>query len=169
MRALIAAVLCAAFASATFAADEAKGPSKYTTEFIKHWGNAKELTLAVAEAMPPENYSFKPNPEEMSFGEQIAHIAQANYAYCSRVSGAKSPFAKPANYDKPTVSKLVGDSFDYCTEATRNLTEDQLNEVKGPMTIREITEGVMMHMAHHRGQIEVYLRLKNIKPPTYKF
>ena len=34
---------------------------------------------------------------------------------------------------------------------------------------RELTQAVAMHMAHHRGQIEVYLRLKDIKPPDYKF
>jgi uncharacterized damage-inducible protein DinB len=25
------------------------------------------------------------------------------------------------------------------------------------------------HTAHHRGQLEVYLRLKGIKPPDYEF
>jgi uncharacterized damage-inducible protein DinB len=25
------------------------------------------------------------------------------------------------------------------------------------------------HMAHHRGQAEVYLRVKNIKPPAWRF
>ena len=169
MKLLAAVLMCAAFAGATFAADEAKSPSKYGAEFLKHWANAKELTVAVAEAMPAGDYGFKPNPEEMSFGEQIAHIAAANYSYCARMSGAKSPFAKPANYEKATVMKLVGESFDYCTEAVKNLTDEQFNETKGPMTVREYTEGVMMHMAHHRGQTEVYLRLKNIKPPAYKF
>jgi len=169
MKLFVSVVLSASLAGAIFAADESKGQSKYAAEFVKHWSNAKELTLAVAEAMPAENYNFKPNPEEMSFGEQIGHIAAANYSYCARMSGAKSPFAKPAAFDKATVTKLVGESFDYCSEAVRNLTDDQLNEVKGPMTVRELTEGVMMHMAHHRGQVEVYLRLKNIKPPNYKF
>ena len=37
------------------------------------------------------------------------------------------------------------------------------------MNARELTLGVMTHMAHHRGQVEVYLRVKGIKPPTYKF
>jgi hypothetical protein len=32
----------------------------------------------VASAMPDEFYNFKPNPEETTFGEQMAHIAGAN-------------------------------------------------------------------------------------------
>jgi len=173
MKLLVSIALCATFSFATFAAEGTKGPSKYSAEFVKHWKIARELTLAVADAMPAENYDFKPNPEEMSFGEQIAHIAQANGAYCSRMSTGKSPFVKPEKYDKATVMKLVGESFDYCSEVITPLTDEQLNEMKGPegrqSSVREFTEGVMVHMAHHRGQTEVYLRLKNIKPPTYKF
>jgi len=173
MKLFVSIALCAFFSSATFAADETKIASKYSTEFVKHWKTARELTVAVADAMPAENYDFKPNPEEMSFGEQVAHIAQANYAYCSRMSNGKSPFAKPEKFDKATVTKLAGESFDYCSEVVTPLTDAQLNEMRGPegrqSSVREMTEGVMVHMAHHRGQIEVYLRLKNIKPPTYKF
>jgi len=170
MKLFLSLALCALFSFAAFAADEAKGPSKYAAEFAKHWNNAKDLTLAVAEAMPAENYTFKPNPEEMSFGEQIAHIAQANYGYCARMAAAKSsPFAKPANFDKATVMKLVGESFDYCAGIVGPITDDQLNEMRGQTTVRELSMGVQTHMAHHRGQVEVYLRLKNIKPPTYKF
>jgi uncharacterized damage-inducible protein DinB len=33
----------------------------------------------------------------------------------------------------------------------------------------ELLWGGFTHTAHHRGQAEVYLRLKGIKPPDYKF
>lgn len=173
MKLLVSIALCAIFSFATFAAEGTKGPSKYSAEFVKHWKTARELTLAVADAMPAENYDFKPNPEEMSFGEQVAHIAQANGSYCSRMTNGKSPIAKPDGYGKATVMKLLGESFDYCSEIITPLSDDQLGELRGPegrqVSVRELTLGAQMHMAHHRGQIEVYLRLKNIKPPTYKF
>ena len=47
-------------------------------EFVHDWTISKQFTLDVANAMPAELYSFKPNPEEMTFGEQIVHIAGAN-------------------------------------------------------------------------------------------
>ena len=40
-------------------------------------------------------------------------------------------------------------------------------EVEHRLNTREVMLGVMVHMAHHRGQAEVYLRLKDIKPPKY--
>ena len=173
MKLFVSLALCALFSFTAFAADEGKGSSKFAAEFGKHWKIARELTLAVADAMPAESYDFKPNPEEMSFGEQVAHIAGANYNYCSRINNAKSPFVKPEKYDKATVMKLAGDAFDYCSEAIGSLTDDRLNDMRGPegrqVSIREVLLGVQTHMAHHRGQIEVYLRVKNIKPPTYRF
>src|ERR1700756_4870612 len=40
-------------------------------EFVHDWEISRQFTLDVANAMPAELYSFKPNPEEMTFGEQI--------------------------------------------------------------------------------------------------
>jgi uncharacterized damage-inducible protein DinB len=33
----------------------------------------------------------------------------------------------------------------------------------------ELFWGGFTHAAHHRGQAEVYLRLKGVTPPSYKF
>jgi hypothetical protein len=49
-----------------------------TREFIEDWKISKQFTLEVADAMPAESYDFKPNPEEMTFGEQLVHIAVGN-------------------------------------------------------------------------------------------
>lgn len=160
----LAASLCVA---SLFAADEGPAPSKFQDEFLKHWSNAKELTIAVAEAMPADDYNFKPNPEEMSFGEQIEHIAGANFNYCSRLTGGKSPFKKPESADKTGAMKVLTESFDYCSDAIRNVKD--LDSSSRGMSAREVMLGALTHMAHHRGQAEVYLRVKGIKPPTYKF
>ncbi len=154
------------------AADEAGG-SRFAADFSKHWLVAKDLAIAVAQAMPADDYGFKPNPEEMSFGQQIVHIAQANYGYCASAAKAKSPFAKPEKIDKESAIKVLGESFDYCEAYVSHLTDDQLNETrprgKTSYTVRELLLGVQTHMAHHRGQAEVYLRVKGIKPPDYNF
>src|SRR2546428_11027622 len=55
--------------------------------FLKHWQVSKDFTLAVAEAMPAESYSFKPNPQEMSFGEMMINLAQSNSDAFARVAG----------------------------------------------------------------------------------
>ena len=138
-----------------------------------HWNTSKTFTLAVADQMPTADYSFKPNAAEMSFGEQMAHIATANAYFFSAITGEKSPIAKPADYTKATVMKLLGDSFDYCAAIMPKLTAEQLHNTydtpDGKMTGIEIILFAMDHTAHHRGQTEVYLRVKNIKPTDYQF
>jgi uncharacterized damage-inducible protein DinB len=52
-----------------------------------------------------------------------------------------------------------------------NLTEEQLGKVHnspdGRLPGREVLLAMYVHVAHHRGQAEVYLRDKGIKPPSY--
>ena len=174
MKRSILPLICIVLPCAASAADAAKGRSKFAAEFGKHWNTAKALTLAVADAMPAENYDFKPNPEEMTFGQQIAHIAQANFGYCSRLNNSKAPpMERPEMLDKGAVMKLASDSFDYCSDIVAGLTDQNLDEMRGPegrqSSVREVMLATLGHMAHHRGQAEVYLRAKGVKPPTYTF
>lgn len=45
-------------------------------EHITKWQNSMEYTLEVANMMPDSLYDFRPTPEEMTFGEQLQHMAQ---------------------------------------------------------------------------------------------
>jgi uncharacterized damage-inducible protein DinB len=42
-------------------------------------------------------------------------------------------------------------------------------EGKGRFSTLDVMLGVMIHVSHHRGQAEVYLRVKGIVPPEYKW
>ena len=141
--------------------------------FLKHWQIAKEFTLAVAEAMPTESYDFKPNPEELSFGRLMTHIAAQNSDSCASAAGTK-PLAEPTATDKETAIKFLTDSFDKCTKELDAMPPEQLNKEvykfqDQPVLAREALWYTFTHMAHHRGQAEVYLRVKNIKPPAWRF
>ncbi len=151
---------------------------------IKHWKTTGEFTLAVANLMPSEDYSFKPNPEEMSFGQLMAHIAGVNLNACANASGMTRPALPPkiaewakdtlkVAVDKDTAVPFLRDSFDFCNKAVASMTPDRLDTVVGPparnLTGFEWLWGYFTHTAHHRGQAEVYLRVKGIKPPEYKF
>jgi len=93
----------------------------FKTLFAKHWQISKEFTLAVAEAMPAEYYNFKPNPEEMSFGELMSHIAQSNSEAFANVADIE-PLPVPKGYDKRTVIKFLNDSFDWCAKQFAAMT-----------------------------------------------
>src|SRR5579862_3520773 len=76
-------------------------------KLVDHWKTSKKYVLALAEQMPAADYSFKPNPDEMSFGQQMAHIAGANTFFFATISGQKDPLGKPENFDKATVVKRL--------------------------------------------------------------
>lgn len=141
--------------------------------FARHWQTSKEFTLAVAEAMPAEGYDFKPNPEEMSFGQLMIHIADENSRSFARAAKTQ-PLPKPAATDKQTAIRFLTDSFDTCAKQVDAMTPEQLDSVAWkfqgrPVLAWEAMWWAFTMAAHHRGQAEVYLRVKNIKPPGYRF
>ena len=142
-------------------------------EMMKHWESSKSLSIAVADAMPAEAYSFKATDAEMSFGEQINHIAAANGSYCSAALGVKNPITKPEDSSKATAIKNLTASYDFCMGGLAKLDDKNLQETlnrNGTVISKfELFWGGFTHAAHHRGQTEVYLRLKGITPPAYKF
>jgi len=143
------------------------------TVLVDHWKTSKKYLLALADQMPAADYGFKPNPAEMSFGEQMAHIASANAFFFATLSGQKSPIAKPANFEKATVVKMLNDSYDFCIAALSGLKHERMMETfdspAGKMTGMELLLLATDHTAHHRGQCIVYLRAKGIKPTDYQF
>ena len=140
---------------------------------IKHWKVSKDFTLAVAGMMPDDSYDFKPNPEEMGFGQLMFHIASSNAGSCGMVIGKKLPIQKPEKFDKATVTKILTESFDFCISAQESMTDQQADALTGPegrqSTGVERLWSAFTHTAHHRGQAEVYLRVKGLKPPQYRF
>jgi uncharacterized damage-inducible protein DinB len=144
-------------------------------EMKKHWATSRTFSMAVADAMPDANYGFKAAPEEMSFGEMVVHIATSNGYFCSGGPGSptKSPITAPAPINKASAMKVLAQSFDYCLEMTGGLKPSDLNMMVGPegrkSSVRDLLWGGITHTAHHRAQLEVYLRVKGIKPPDYQF
>jgi uncharacterized damage-inducible protein DinB len=151
---------------------------------VKHWKTSGDFTLAVARAMPADDYSFRPSPREMSFGQLMAHIAGINLFACANASGLARPALPPkiaawakdtekVEVDKDTAVQFLGDSFEFCVKAAASMTPGRLDAVVGPpdrhLTGFEWLWAYFTHTAHHRGQAEVYLRVKGIKPPEYVF
>jgi len=142
-----------------------------TTEYSQHFSALRRLSVAVAEAMPPEQYAFRPDPGSMTFGELMSHIASTNYAFCAGLQDSNElQTASPDDKDKAAVVKFLSSSFEYCSTVIPNLTEEQLtkahNSPDGRLPGREVLLAMFVHVAHHRGQAEVYLRDKGIKPPS---
>lgn len=140
-------------------------------EYAQHIGALGKLSVAVASAMPADQYGFKPHPESMTFGELMSHIATTNYQFCAGLKDADTP-SLPSPTDKDGIVKFLGDSFDYCAGVISNLPDAQLNakhnSPDGNLPGRDVLLALYIHVAHHRGQAEIYLRDKGIRPPGYR-
>jgi uncharacterized damage-inducible protein DinB len=161
------------FLSIAFIAAAARAAdSNFAQEFGNRWSRTRPLAIGVAEAMPPVQYAFRPDPGSMSFAEQIAHVAQTNYAFCAGLKDTAPPLA-PSATDKDALVKFLAGSFDYCSAAIASVTAEQMDRPHsspdGRLNGRELLLALYVHLAHHRGQQEVYLRIKGIPPPQYVF
>lgn len=154
--------------------------------FVEHWRDTKEYTLAVLDAMPPNGFDTKPHPVQRTFGDQFRHLAAANVVYFnafglvtvpSTLTVDRNTLQKLApETDKEAVRNFVVASFDYVASVLAKMTEKDLlrkdlNLFKGasPHSGTDVCLRAYMHTAHHRGQAVVYLRVKGITPPAWKF
>ncbi len=173
---IIASIALAALALPAFSQTTLKD------SLVKHWKTTEAFTLAVADAMPADSYGFKPVPAELSFGQLMLQIAGANLNACSLASGMKRPEIpadvaqsvkqERADVDKAMAMGFLKQTFAFCSQAVASMTPEKFDAVVGTsrkMTGFEWLWAYFTHTAHHRGQAEVYLRVKGIKPPDYRF
>lgn len=136
--------------------------------------------VALAEAMPAEQYGFKPTTGEFAgvrtFGEQVKHVACANVAFFNQIEKKDPPKACWTGGPSIATSKdelvtYLRDSFDYAEAVLATMTAaNALDPVEGPYggpsTRLGITTLAVWHASDHYGQLVVYLRLNGIVPPA---
>ena len=140
--------------------------------------------IAVAEAMPEDKYSYIPTVGKFegvrSFGEQVKHVACAQFAFFNEFEGKKPPDdCEKGGHDpaktKAELIKYLKDSFDYSNRVLATLTANNaLDRVEGryggPNTKLGISVVAVWHITDHYGQLVEYLRLNGIVPPmTQKY
>jgi len=141
--------------------------------FLEKWENSKNYLIAIAEAMPEDQYDFKPTERQMSFKEQLLHI-KTNMDWVGTSYFTSKAFER-SNQDTP-VSKaetivLLKESFDATSEKVKLVADADLGgTVKffaGPKSRLQMLNLLHDHVTHHRGQLIVYLNLNEIEPPSY--
>jgi hypothetical protein len=127
------------------------------------WKASCEYTRAFAEQMPGTSYDFRPTREQMTFKEQVLHIADQNDMILSEMSGRRFVAPSPISSKAEVLRRL---------DSVRDFGFDVLRRKRTTATdVVEIINGIMLaldHTTHHRGQLVVYLRLNNLAPPEYR-
>jgi uncharacterized damage-inducible protein DinB len=142
-------------------------------------------TRRVLERVPEAEFGWKPHPKSMTLGQLAGHVASI-------------PFWLSATLDTPFYDVMAGDreatleppasrsemlrQFDEKVRKARaSLANASDAEMMAPWSLKQggtvifsmprvaaVRSFVMNHMIHHRGQLSVYLRLKDVPvPPIY--
>lgn len=146
-----------------------------------------ELATArrLLERVPEGDLTWKPHDKSMSLGQLAAHIANLPY-WCSVTIGTQvldlATLGDGARLRDPqSVAEILTNFDKNLSESRRALEACGDGEMMAPWTLKNggheiftmprvsaLRSFVMNHLVHHRGQLSVYLRLRNVPiPPIY--
>ncbi len=175
--------------ASTVAPGTAVEPSKALDDLLKLF---EDEVVGVAKAMPADKYSFAPaatnfaagSPAKFdtvrTFGQQVTHVALANYYFYSSISGTK-PDVDMAALQKmtndPKVSKeealkMLTGSLAFAHKAIATITMANaflaIKPIDGQNTRASLAAFGVAHGYDHYGQMVEYLRMNGIVPPGSK-
>ena len=144
-----------------------------------YMGN-RNIIVRSAEKMPEENYGMRPGAQEevRTFGQQVGHIANYNFLWCSQAKGEKNPNAGN-NLEKLTTKaeflKALNDAFAYCEGVYGSLTDTSgmetidITQESGRQTRNLRMALLILNYGHNNeiyGSIVTSMRMKSIVPPA---
>lgn len=147
-------------------------------EFLTDHARSMKLLAAI----PEDQFGWKPHEKSMSLGQLACHLAESPAWACGMVEGdmdmAESgdswkPFeadthaalmAKAEECQGQVAAALEGRDDDFMNSTWTMRAGDQIL-IQEPMhqAMRNI---MLLHQAHHRGQVTVYLRMLGIPVPA---
>jgi uncharacterized damage-inducible protein DinB len=148
-----------------------------------HQFNQQNLIRA-GKQMPAEKFAYRPAPAPVrSFGEILAHVADANYLFCSAAAGKADPIHKDLNLpveavpedalerrlrSKPEILEALEASFQFCSGVFAELTDAGLaTPVEGTFGTRATAVTLAVyHGGQHYGNLVSYMRAAGVDPPT---
>jgi hypothetical protein len=164
----------------------ASTPATIASSIDREISIVEKEVVEAAEAMPDGKFDFSPDKLNIAgsdykgvrtFGEQLKHVAAANYLIWSPITGDKAPDTVndgkgPDNMKtKADVVKYLKDSFAFGHKAVATLNEKNLVEpIKSssgkPTTRLFLATFAAAHAFDHYGQLAEYLRMNGIVPPA---
>ncbi len=153
------------------AAPAAPVPNGAVTGLKTLWTGVENNLLRAAEKMPEENYSFKPTPEVRSFGQLVAHVADANFMFAALAAGEK-PTPRDIEKTKTSKADLVAalKESEAACDKVFTMTDAELSvpmKFFGRDTTRFAVAGLIVgHGYEHYGNMVTYMRIKGLVPPS---
>jgi DinB family protein len=129
--------------------------------------------LGAIQLMPADKFSFKPTPEQMTFGHLVTHIADTNFFLCAKATDVPAPKTEEVK-DTDAKDKLLAAakaSFDFCNEVLSKMDDSKLGDsiqLFGPKQFPRAMAALYLAntWADHYAEAAQDLRLNGILPPT---
>ena len=128
---------------------------------------------SLANEVPEDKYSWRPEEGVRSVGEVYSHAGGANYYLLSYLGGKMpdgfSPDHEKTVTKKSDIIKMLKDSYEYARNFIPTLKEEDLDkEVElpfGKFSQRSVLFIVITHGHEHLGQSIAYARMNGVTPP----
>jgi uncharacterized damage-inducible protein DinB len=148
---------------------------KFLEEASQKWQSAAEYTQKVMKIMPEKHFGFKPMKDEMSFEDQLLHMANnMNWLGGKFLSDKPAPNSEKLEAKGKSRKEIINDlnaSLAYIQDIINTFDPTKLDDLV-PFPAKQLTKRQVItllndHQTHHRAQLLVYIRLKDEKPPKY--
>ena len=126
--------------------------------------------LKAADRMPAGDYDFKPTPDVRTFGQLIAHIADAQMSFCSGAKGKPNRLNAASKTAKVDLVAALKASFNECDSAFDATTDATATRMIKTGDSEHSKFWALLYATLHDneeyGYLAVYLRLKELIPPS---
>jgi uncharacterized damage-inducible protein DinB len=136
------------------------------------WEQPTKYLTTIAEELPESTFAYRPTPEVRTLGQQIGHVAGAQYLICAAALGEPPRAEDEVERTRTTKADLVAAlkaSTEYCARAysQTDRAAQQKTKLFGQERTRLFALGLNAnHNAEHYGSLVTYLRLNGIVPPS---
>ena len=148
-------------------------------EFDREMG----VTRRLLERVPDGQFGWQPHPKSMTLGRLVEHLAELPQWVGATVLDSSLDLAaarRPEGYQPPATRAAVLTMFDQNVGAARGVLAGRSDAelmapwslLRGEQTIFTMPKAgvlrafVLNHIVHHRGQLSVYLRLRDVPLPS---
>ena len=141
-------------------------------DLLKDWEALKDTMMQLGDAMPAENFGYKPTDELRTFGEQLMHITTSNAGMIARLDAAATAPELGEPVEKADVLAAMATAFDFGSDVLRGKSSAWAQEIVegprylGPSTRARLVYRAKTHTWDEYGVMTVYLRLNGIVPPA---
>lgn len=166
-------ILTLIIASAPRIHAQAAPSSGFRAEFLPDWDDFSKKAVSLAEAMPAEKYSWRPNKDVRSVSEIYMHIAGGNFGML-RAAGVQPPEGIDVRglekiTEKEKVVATLKQSFEHVRKAILNISDANLEKpiklMGSNSTVRGAYFTLATHQHEHFGLAIAYARATGVVPP----